>query len=177
MRQVLTLAAALAAATFGMAAPAAAKSFGCNQFMDAYGAAAGEHRVQFSRALTVGRGEGAGYDYFDASGDGDVDVSLVCRGDRFVRLEVRAAGGSARAAGKFERLQQAGLQVALGMDRNRAASTIRSLDAEARDYLRASNERGDVYVAGKVERHMPGGVDLGMLATDTDRTLIIVAGQ
>ena len=165
--------AALAAALLA-AGPAAAKNLGCTQFMDAYNGAAGEHRVTFSRALTVGRTAEAGHDYFDASG-GDVDVTVVCRGDRFVRLEVRAATPvPARVDSRFTRLQQAGVQVAAGGDRTRAGGVVRSLTREADEYLRGSQERGDHYVAGKVERHMSGGIDLAMIATETDRTFIIV---
>ncbi len=34
-----------------------------------------------------------------------------------------------------------------------------------REYLAASRQRGDVYVAGKTEEHEPGGVSLGLMAT------------
>lgn len=163
----------LAAASLA-ASPAAAKNLGCTQFMDAYNAAAGEYRQTFSRGLTVGRSAEEGHDYFDASG-GDVDVSVVCRGDRFVRLEVRAASPvPARVESRFTRLQQAGVQVAVGGDRGRAGGVVRSLTREADEFLRGSRERGDHYVAGKVERHMSGGIDLGMIATETDRTFIVV---
>lgn len=163
----------LAAATLGVS-PATAKNLGCAQFMDAYNAAAGEYRQTFSRGLTVGREVEAGSDYFDASG-GDVDVTVVCRGDRFTRLEVRAATPvPARVDSRFTRLQQAGVQVAVGGDRARAGGVVRSLTREADEYLRGSKERGDHYVAGKTERHMSGGIDLGMIATETDRTFIVV---
>lgn len=83
------------------ATPASARSMTCQGFMDAFNTSAGEHRVTFSRALSVG-GRESGYEYFDASGAGDVDVSVVCRNDRFVRVEVRSARGDAA-----ERLQSA----------------------------------------------------------------------
>ena len=68
------------------------------------------------------------------------------------------------------------MTVVVGGDRNRAAGVVRALTREADEYLRGSQQRGDVYVAGKTERHMAGGVDLGMIATETDRSFIIVNG-
>ena len=47
------------------------------------------------------------------------------------------------------------------------------MSREAEEYLRASNQRGDVFVAGKTEYHQ-GGADMGMIWTPRDRTLIIV---
>lgn len=168
---------ALGAFAFASATPAAARSLACQAFMDDFNRMAGEHRVTFSRALSVG-GRESGYEYFDASGSGDVDVSVVCRNDRFVRVEVRGVrGGAERMKARRERLSQAALRVAAGQDAGHAAGTLRGLGAEAQDYLRASAERGDVYVAGKTERHLPGGVDVGYVATETDVALIVVAGS
>ena len=48
------------------------------------------------------------------------------------------------------------------------------MTSDAREYLAASRQRGDVYVAGKTEEHAPGGVSLGLIFTDTDRAFIIV---
>jgi len=48
------------------------------------------------------------------------------------------------------------------------------MTADAQEFLSASRQRGDVYVAGKTEEHVPGSVSLGMMATDSDRTFIIV---
>jgi hypothetical protein len=167
------LATAAGAALFLSVVPASAKSWSCQGFMDAYNAAAGEHRVEFARSLSVGGG-GSGFAYYDGQGRGDVDVSVACKGEVFMRLEVRAAADSnARQGGRFERLQAAGLKVALGQDGGKAAATLHSLQAEAKDYLRASVERGDVVEAGKVERHF-GSVDLAMMATASDLTFILV---
>ena len=171
----LAACAGLAAAL--MATPASARSMSCQSFMDAFNAAAGEHRVAFSRALSVG-GRASGYEYYDASGAGEVDVSVVCRDDRFVRVEVRSArGGAERVKARRDRLSVAALRVASGQDAGHAAGTIRALAAEAQDYLRASAERGDVFLAGKTERHLGGGVDVGYIATETDVALIVVAGS
>ena len=53
------------------------------------------------------------------------------------------------------------------------------MSSDAGEYLAASRERGDVYVSGKTEEHAPGGVSLGLIATGSDRTFVIVgpAGQ
>jgi hypothetical protein len=48
------------------------------------------------------------------------------------------------------------------------------MGSDAREYLNASRQRGDVYIAGKTEEHEPGGVSLGMMATDSDRVFVIV---
>ena len=45
---------------------------------------------------------------------------------------------------------------------------------DVKDYLAASKERGDVYIAGKTEVHAPGGVSLGLIETEADRAFIIV---
>ena len=51
---------------------------------------------------------------------------------------------------------------------------LHGMSADAREYLDASRQRGDVYIAGKTEEHVPGGVSLGLMATDSDRTFVIV---
>ena len=50
------------------------------------------------------------------------------------------------------------------------------MNGEAAEYLRASIERGDVFLAGKTEYHEDGS-DLGMIWTKTDRTFIIVGSE
>ena len=47
--------------------------------------------------------------------------------------------------------------------------------AEAREYLKASRERGDIYISGKTEEHEPARVSLGLIVTDTDTALILSA--
>lgn len=42
------------------------------------------------------------------------------------------------------------------------------------EFLDASRQRGDVYIAGKTEEHFPGGVSLGLIATESDRSFVIV---
>jgi hypothetical protein len=49
--------------------------------------------------------------------------------------------------------------------------------ADAREYLKASRERGDVYISGKTEEHEPGAVSLGLIVTDTDTAFILVGAE
>ena len=49
--------------------------------------------------------------------------------------------------------------------------------ADAQEYLAASRQRGDVYIAGKTEAHEPGGVGLGLIVTDTDTAFILLGGE
>jgi hypothetical protein len=51
------------------------------------------------------------------------------------------------------------------------------MNVDAAEYLRASAERGDVYIAGKVEVHEPGNVDLGLIWTNADRSFIILGAE
>ena len=57
----------------------------------------------------------------------------------------------------------------------KAKSKVSDMAADAKDYLAASKERGDVFVAGKTEEHAPGGVSLGLIQTEVDRAFIIFA--
>lgn len=162
-----------------LAAPsiAEAKPIGCVAFMDAYSKATSAYGVQFARALNVGGASGR-FDYWDAGGEGDVDATAVCRGDQLIRFETRAAqGGGARIEGRFDRYQQAALQVLLGYDSKKSASTVSALTKDALEFLRGSRERGDAFVSGKVERHAGGGAEIGVVYTDTDRTMIVVPGR
>jgi hypothetical protein len=80
-----------------------------------------------------------------------------------------------KAAEGFERLQALALKAALGWDGAKARNESKGLAGEAKEYLSASRQRGDVYIAGKTERHEPGGVGVGMIFTEIDRAFVIVA--
>ncbi len=54
---------------------------------------------------------------------------------------------------------------------------VRAMAADAREYLKASRERGDVYISGKTEEHEPGGVSLGLIVTDTDTAFILIGAE
>ena len=147
---------------------------GCEAFTAALRAAAGDMQVDFSRAVVVSRAR-SDASVFDVTTRVDVDATLSCRGDEFVRFEARIGEpANARTTTNFERFQTAALRAALGWDPAKSRTVVRGLSADAHEYLNASRERGDVYVAGKTEEHESGGVSLGMMATDSDRTFVIV---
>ena len=161
------------------AAPAQAKPAlaGCDAFIDKLRTAASDLGVDFTHALVVSRAR-SDTDVFDVTTKTEVDGTLTCRKDGLLRFEARVAEpASARAASEFENFQAAALRSALGWDAAKSRSTVREMAADARDYLKASRERGDVYISGKTEEHAPGGVSLGLIVTDTDSAFIIVGGE
>ena len=103
---------------------------------------------------------------FDVTTRVDVDATLTCHGDQFVRFEARIEEpANARTTTNFERFQAAALKAALGWDTAKSRAVLRGMSTDATEYLAASRQRGDVYVAGKTEEHEPGGVSLGLMAT------------
>jgi hypothetical protein len=150
---------------------------GCDAFIDKLRTAASDLHVDFTHALIVSRAR-TDTDVFDLTTKSDLDGTLTCRNDGFLRFEARIAEpASAGAASEFENLQAAALRSALGWDAAKSRSTVREMGTDAREYLAASRERGDVYIAGKTEEHAPGGVSLGLIVTDTDSAFIIVGGE
>jgi hypothetical protein len=152
---------------------------GCDAFTNALRAEASDMQVEFGRAVVVSRTR-SDSNVFDVTTKVDVDATLSCRGDQFVRFEARVGEpANARTTTNFERFQTAALKAALGWDAAKSRSVLRGMSADATEYLTASRERGDVYVAGKTEEHEPGGVSLGLMATGSDRTFVIIgpAGQ
>jgi hypothetical protein len=158
-------------------APAFAKSglTGCDAFIEKLRLAASDMQVDFSHSLVVSRAK-ADVNVFDITTNVDVDGTLTCRGDDFMRFEARITEpASARASTSFDRFAQASLRAALGWDAGRGQTTLRDMAGDVREYLAASKQRGDVYVSGKTEEHAPGGVSLGLVYTDSDRAFIIVS--
>lgn len=169
---------ALAAAWAASLEPAWAIA-GCDAFTNALRTAASDMQVEFGRAVVVSRTRSDSI-VFDVTTSVDVDATLTCRGDQFQRFEARISQpANARTTTNFERFQSAALKAALGWDAAKGRGVLRGMNADASEYLAASRERGDVYVAGKTEEHEPGGVSLGLIATGSDRTFVIVgpAGQ
>ena len=161
------------------AAPAQAGSglAGCDAFIDKLRTGASDLHVDFTHALIVSRAR-SDTDVFDITTKSDVDGTLTCRKDGLLRFEARIAEpASARAASEFENFQAAALRSALGWDAAKSRNFVRDMSADAREYLAASRERGDVYISGKTEEHVPGGVGLGLIVTDTDSAFIIVGGE
>jgi hypothetical protein len=170
-------AAVFAAGTvLAFATPASALP-GCEAFLQKLRAEGGDLGLDYARALVVSRIH-ASTATFDITTRSDVDGTLTCRGDQFMRFEAHVLEPiRGKAAEGFEKLQAAAMRAALGFDAGRAKSESRGLAGEARDYLSASRERGDVYISGKTERHQPGGVGLGMIFTEVDRSFVIVQEQ
>ncbi len=161
------------------AAPAQANPglAGSDAFIEKLRTAASDMRVDFSHALVVSRAR-TDTDIFDITTKSEVDGTLTCRNDGLLRFEARVAEpASARAATEFENFQAAALRSALGWDAAKSRGVVRDMSAEAREYLKASRERGDVYISGKTEEHAPGGVSLGLIVTDTDSAFIIVGAD
>jgi len=160
----------------GAGAPALAKPAltGCDAFVEKLRLAASDMQVEFTHSLVVSRAK-TDVSVFDISTKVDVDGTLTCHGDEFVRFEARIAEpASARMQTDFERFSTAAMRGAMGWEASRSANLLRDMARDAREYFNASRQRGDVYIAGKTEEHAPGGVTLGLIYTDTDRAFIIV---
>jgi hypothetical protein len=165
---------ALALAAWGAGGEAAWAVASCDGFTAALRTGASDMGVDFSRAVVVSRTR-SDANVYDVTTKVDVDATLSCRGDEFVRFEARISEpANARTSTNFERFQAVALKAALGWDAAKSRGVLKGMSADAREYLDASRQRGDVYVAGKTEEHEPGGVSLGLMATDTDRTFVIV---
>jgi len=84
---------------------------------------------------------------------------------------------NSRSDSQFETFQAAALRAALGWDAGKARTVVRAMASEAREYLKASRQRGDVYISGKTEEHEPGAVSLGLIITDTDAAFILIGAE
>jgi len=176
MRLLSKSGAAFIIAVLAVAPPAAAKSplAGCDAFIANLRKAAADLQVDFNHSIIVSRAK-SNASVFDVTTNADVDGTLTCRGDEMERFEARVAEpANARTLSNFERFENAGLRAALGWDEAKAAAKLREMSSDAREFLAASKERGDAYIAGKTEEHLPGAVGLGLIYTETDRALIIV---
>ncbi len=167
------------AAMLGALEPASAASplTGCDAFVEKLRAEAHDLEVDFSHALVVSRAKNDSV-VFDISTKAEVDGTLTCRHDDMVRFEAHVAEpATARALTGFERLQTAALRAALGWDAGKSRSQVQGMANDAREFLAASRERGDVYVSGKTEEHVSGGVSLGLIYTEVDRAFAIVGPE
>jgi len=174
MRSPLAIALALflLAPAQAFAAPGIA---GCDAFLEKVRVEASDLGVEFTHALVVSRTR-SDTGMFDITTKSEADGVLTCRGDTLVRFEAHVSEpASARALTSFERLSEAAIRSALGWDPAKAKQSIRDMSADAKDFLAASKERGDVYISGKTEEHAPGGVSLGLIQTEVDRAFIIFA--
>ena len=147
---------------------------GCDAFSAALRAYASDLGLEFSRAIVVSRTR-SDANVFDITTKVDIDATLNCRGDTFLRFEARIGEpANARTTSNFERLQAAALGAALGWDAGRSRGVLKGMTSDVREFFDASRLRGDVYIAGKTEEHETGGVSLGLMATDSDRVFVIV---
>jgi hypothetical protein len=165
---------ALALAAWGASAGEAWAVAGCDAFSAALRAGASDLGAEFSHAIVVSRTR-SDANVFDVTTKVDVDGTLTCRGDQFLRFDARISQpANARTTTNFEHFATAALKAALGWDAAKSRASLKGMSSDAREFLAASRERGDVYVAGKTEEHEPGSVSLGMMATDSDLTFVIV---
>jgi len=172
MSRIAGLIAALGAALL-LASPSHAAGVGCDAFKASVTRDSGDLNAQFIRPLVVSRGGPSDLETYDLVSRARVDGALKCKGDVFISFEARIAmPADGELIGRFARVQQAAAMAAFGWTAGRAEREIHDIANEAADYLRASRERGDVSIAGKVEQHHPGGMDLGLIWTPSDRTFI-----
>ncbi len=147
---------------------------GCEAFLQKLKSDGADLGLDYSRALVVSRVHTSAQN-FDIQTRADVDGTLTCQGDQFVRFEAHALEPLRGKAGEgFVRLQELAMKAALGWDGGRAKTISKGIAGEAREYLAASKERGDAYIAGKTERHEPGGVTVAAIFTEIDRAFVIV---
>lgn len=161
-----------------LSAPALAAG-SCPAFMDAFAKAAPELQAQFVRPVVVSRGAGdGGGEARDVVTEFGVDARLICSEDRFVRFEAQIPQrAEPRLVDGFNRIQVAAAMAALRWPRARASQTVTRLAADAAEYLRASQERGDVFISGKVDLHAGRAGEIGVVWTLADRSFIIVASN
>ncbi len=170
-KAILTLAALLVlGASPTLAAPAQ-----CSVFRDAVTKSAADVKGEFVRPIVVSRGQGGQYATWDLVTNARIDGTLRCRGEAFVSFEGKITlPADATLTARFGALHEAALIAAFSWQKARVSTLVNNMNLEAADYLKGSAERGDVYVAGKVEAHEPGNVDLGLIWTNSDRTFIIL---
>lgn len=167
--------------SMGLPAAAAIKPppTGCGSFMKDFPAAASAYRVSFERPLTISRGFGevlAGVDIHVLATNADLEGTLKCRGDQFLRFELRMKAPAAdKLLEDFKIFEEAALIAAFHWDKAKAETVAKAMSTDAAEYLRASEQRGDVYLAGKVEYHQGDALDLGVIWTPTDHSFVIAS--
>lgn len=168
----LAVAAGLALAV----APANAAPVSCKGFMENLQAKVPDLKPQFVRPVIVSRGGALfGNEVHDLITNLRVDGQLFCDGDRFVRFEMKVHAPFAAALQRgAARIEVAASTYKLRWPQSKAAATLRRMRSDAAEYLRASAQRGDVFVSGKIEEHAGEAGDLALVWTRSDRTFILV---
>jgi hypothetical protein len=164
-------------AAMASAAPVCAQTADCKEFRQAMARASGDLKADFVRPLIVRRGPQSELEQYDLISQARIDGVLRCKGEAFVSFEatIHMPADSALIE-HYATAQIAALVAGLGWSPGRAREKVRTLTHDAADYLRGSAERGDIVVAGKLEEHLPGDVDLGVVWTATERTFILLNG-
>lgn len=165
-----------------LAAPALAArgpNGACAAFMRDFSTGAAPLRASFERPLTITRGFGAaeeGVDVYILSTNAEVEGTLKCRADNFLRFELRVPTTSKdKALQTFEQFQRTALIALMHWEGSKAETVVHAMGVDAAEYLRASEQRGDLYIAGKVEYHQGDAFDLGVMWTHSDRLFVISA--
>lgn len=173
-RIVLTIAAVLG--LFTLAQPAFAITVSCKGFMDHVQRKLSDIKPQFVRPVMVSRSaQRFGNEVRDMITTLRIDGQVYCDGDRFVRFEARIHAPFVPSLRRgFERLQVAAASYKLRWSESRAAQTLNRMERDAAEYLRASAERGDAFVSGKIEEHAGEAGDVALVWTRTDRSFILV---
>ncbi|WP_131195283.1 hypothetical protein [Lichenihabitans psoromatis] len=153
--------------------------FGCASFMEDFTKAAQPNKVTFERPLNITRGffgDDEGVEVRVLATGENVEGTLKCHGDEFRRFEVRvAAPVDEKLETTLKAYEQAALIAAFRWDRPKAEMIVNAMSSDAAEYLKASVQRGDTFLSGKVEYHQGDTLDLGLIWTDTDHTFIIAS--
>ncbi len=150
---------------------------GCTSFIRDFPENATDFHATFERPLTISRGFGdfvSGVEVHILASNTDVDGTLKCRGDEFLRFEARiTVPGKDKTLNDFVAIEQAALMAVFHWDRAKAQTVEKAMSQDAGEYLRASIQRGDLYDSGKVEYHQADRLDLGLIWTQADHTFVI----
>ena len=131
---------------------------------------------QFIRPVVVSRGAALfGSEVRDLITSVRIDGQLFCDGDRFVRFEMKIhAPFESKVSKAADRIQLSTAAFKLQWPVAKTAKTLRQMRVDAAEYMRASAQRGDVFVSGKIEEHAGTAGDVAMVWTRSDRTFILV---
>ena len=150
---------------------------GCASFIRDFSANATGFHATFERPLTISRGFGdlvSGVEVHILASNTDVDGTLKCKGDEFLRFEARITiPAKDKTLNDFVAVEQAALMGVFHWDRAKAQTVEKAMSQDAGEYLRASIQRGDLYDSGKVEYHQADQLDLGLIWTQADHTFVI----
>lgn len=167
-----------ALALLGHPEPVYAAPAKCTPFREAMSKMVADVKGEFVRPIVVSRGQGGQYNTWDLITNARIDGTLRCKDEVFVSFEIKITmPAEPSVTERFTKAEQNALTAAFGWPKARVDALSHQMNMDAAEYLRASAERGDVYVAGKVEVHEASGVDLGLIWTNADRSFIILGAE